>query len=96
MKEIDENYKRVVLSQQWIDEKLILRLFLDQEEMARVENPDGTIFRDVNVYSSKLHSDSVEGQVDIKHLKISDKSPPSSKLSYIVGHMSETAYYMCM
>ena len=73
--------QRFVVSQQWIDKKLMIRFLQDQEEIGTPkENLQGQIFENVKVYCSDPWYDTIFGYIEIIQLKITDKAPPSGKL----------------
>ena len=76
--------KRVVISQQWIGGKLMLRVLQDQKEIYKKENPNGKNYKNVKVIlgdktvlnGNEWRAEKQE-KVVFSHLKISTKPPRS-------------------
>ena len=77
--------QRFVISQQLVVDKetqkesYLTKILQDQKIIWNKTNDQPTSYKDVKVYGGDDWYESTEGIVELSHLKISDKAPPSGK-----------------
>ena len=80
--EIKDHWERIVVSQQWVDGKLMLKFLHDGDVVFNGENKSGKNRENVQVYLSDPWYTSIVDHAWMYHLKISDRAPPSGNIPY--------------
>ena len=79
-KDLAKRLQRVIVSQQWVNGKLMLKILQEGEVIFNKENTSGRNREKVKVYLSDPWHESSREHAYLYHLKISDKAPPSGNL----------------